>query len=344
MIFVGDIAIPYEDAIDVSGFPNDLYNKNWFGNLEGSLLKEPKNIISGVYNSFDGLKKLTQKINFKGFALANNHIFDSGKINNTLDLLDQIGMPYCGAGVDVFAANKELVLYEDDIQIVIVNFGWEVIQCQIAGPSKAGVNPLVKKHVIQTVENLINKYPDGKIIPFMHWGYELEGEPQPFERELAKHLIDMGVSGVIGCHSHRIGGFEIYNNKPIIYSLGNWAFKQNYFYNGKHKFPDFCNQQLAFEWDFTKEGFILHFFEYDKELSKLNYVKFDNILNNEVSIYTPFKGLNSKEYNKWYKRNHFHKNKGLPIYYWNDTELLIFFKNTINKIRDKLIFTILKLK
>lgn len=344
MIFVGDIAIPYEDAIDFSDFPKDLYTKNWFGNLEGSLLKEPKNIRLGVYNSFDGLKKLTQKINFKGFALANNHIFDSGKIDNTLDFLDQIGIPYCGAGVDIFAANKELVLYEDNTQIVIVNFGWEVIQCQIAKQNKAGVNPLVKQHVIQTVESLIKKYPNGKIIPFMHWGYELEAEPQPFERELAKYLIDMGVSGVIGCHSHRIGGFEIYKDKPIVYSLGNWMFKQKYYFDGKHKFPDFCNTQLGFELNFSLNSFSFHFFNYDKELSELKYIKSEDIDSKIMYDNTPFQGIAKKEYNKWYKVNHYHKNKGLPIYYWDDSILLILLKNYINKIRDKFIFIILKIK
>ena len=38
----------------------------------------------------------------------------------------------------------------------------------------------------------------------------------------------------------------------IIYSLGNWMFRQNIYWKGKLKFPDFCNFQLAFE--FSNKG------------------------------------------------------------------------------------------
>src|SRR5690606_18444702 len=131
---------------------------------------------------------------------------------------------------------------------------------------------LVKEHVLRNVENALNSHPDSVVIPFMHWSYELEDTPQPFERELAKELIDLGVSGVIGCHPHRIGGFEMYKGKPIIYSLGNWMFKQNYYHNGKLKFPDFCNKELALEWDFEKNKILFHFFEYNKEASILRYL------------------------------------------------------------------------
>src|SRR5690606_30903167 len=110
-------------------------------------------------------------------------------------------------------------------------------------------------HVLDSVERAIRDYPDACILPFMHWSYELEDTPQPFERQLAKKLIDMGVAGVIGCHPHRIGGVEMYKDKPIVYSLGNWMFKQHYYHNGKLKFPDFCNLQLAFEWDFKNNNF-----------------------------------------------------------------------------------------
>lgn len=90
---------------------------------------------------------------------------------------------------------------------------------------------------MQTVRNLIFRYPKARIVPFLHWSYELEGEPQPFERELARKMIDLVVSGVIGCHPHRVGAFELYKGKPIVFSLGNCLFKQNYFFQSKLAFP-----------------------------------------------------------------------------------------------------------
>ena len=207
-----------------------------------------------------------------------------------------------------------------------------------------GVNPLEKVNVITSVKKLIKEHPNAKIIPFMHWSYELEAEPQPFERELAKHLIDLGVAGVIGCHPHRIGGFELYKNKPIVYSLGNWMFKQNHYFGGKHKFPDFCNQELALEWDFKTNEINFHFFEYNRDKSALQYTHSEGISGKTMRQFTPFKDLTEDEYIQWYKKNHYHRNKGLPVYKWNDSPAVTKAKNRINRLRDALIQVVIFLK
>lgn len=59
---------------------------------------------------------------------------------------------------------------------------------------------------------------------------------------------------------------------------------------------------------------------------------------------TPFRDLSADEYKKWYKQNHFHKNKGLPIYYFEDSDLVMSIKNGINKMRDWLISIIVKIR
>ncbi len=212
-----------------------------------------------------------------------------------------------------------------------------VIQCEVTLGNEIGVNPLRKKHVIDSVKRAVEKYPNAIIIPFMHWSYELEAEPQPFERELAKNLINLGVSGVIGAHPHRIGGFEIYKCKPIMYSLGNWMFKQNYYRNGKSRFPDFCDSEVALEWNFEKNEIKFHFFNYDKTNSSLTFSHSENIDSETMNSHTPFKDLPNEEYIEWYKKSHYHRNKGLPIYYWDDSDLKTNIKNKINKVRDALI-------
>lgn len=59
---------------------------------------------------------------------------------------------------------------------------------------------------------------------------------------------------------------------------------------------------------------------------------------------TPFRDLSAEEYKKWYKRNHYHKNKGLPIYYFEDSDLITSIKNMINKMRDRLISIVVKIR
>lgn len=344
MIFVGDIALPYTNAIVLNEFPNKLQQKNWFANLEGSIVDNINNKFQtrrAVFNDRESIKAINDFFHFSGFALANNHIFDVNNFKQTIDFLNDLEIPFCGIGSNIKEARQPLILYENDIQLVILNFGWEVIQCELATKYKQGVNALTKENVLMSIKDTINNYPNAKIIPYMHWCYELEAEPQPFERELAKKMIDLGAAGVIGSHPHRIGGFETYKNKPIVYSLGNWMIKQNYYFNGKLTFPNFCNVELAFEWDLSTNEYLFHFFRYDKEKSTLTYVGTEDENSPTMIKHTPFLNLSNKEYKSWYKKNRYHKNKGLPIYYWEDSPWQVGMKNNWNKTRDRLLKVLL---
>lgn len=189
MIFVGDIALPIRDTIQIKSIPSELFQKNWFGNLEGGIVDNSDEIYKisrGVFNDIGAVKDLINVFNFNGFALANNHIFDVADIEDTISHLNDLSIPFCGIGLNLDDTDKPLKFEENGQQIIILNFGWEVIQCELASKSKSGVNPLTKSHVLNSIQNTILNYPNAKIIPYMHWSYELEAEPQPFERELAR--------------------------------------------------------------------------------------------------------------------------------------------------------------
>jgi hypothetical protein len=60
MIFVGDIALPFKDAIKSKGLPPSLNSKQWIGNLEGALIdsEEVTNKSNVVFNSKTAVKTL----------------------------------------------------------------------------------------------------------------------------------------------------------------------------------------------------------------------------------------------------------------------------------------------
>jgi poly-gamma-glutamate synthesis protein (capsule biosynthesis protein) len=342
MIFIGDIALPFSNSINITKIPNELLGKRWIGNLEGGIIDNSKGKFKksrAVFNDKKAIEELVNQFNFTGFVLANNHILDLTSINSNLIFLENLNMPYTGVGENLIDASKPLIL--EDEKVIILNFGWEVIQCETASKNTPGVNPLQKEHVLTVLSNTIAKHPNAYVVPYMHWSYELESEPQPFERELAKTMIDKGAAGVIGSHPHRIGGFERYKDKPIVYSLGNWMFMQNYYCDGKLSFPDFCNLELAFEWDFKVNTFMFHFFEYDRDKFTLTYLRTEDENSPTMLKHTPFFNLSSKDYKSWYKMNHYHKNKGLPIYYWEDSPFQIQSKNKWVSMRAKLMKVIL---
>ena len=147
-----------------------------------------------------------------------------------------------------------------------------------------------------------------------HWNIELERYPQPAHRQLAFSVIENGANAVIGHHPHCVGGFEMYQNCPIAYSLGDWWIPHGVFFDGKLSFPDYTLPQIAFEWDIDRQP-VLHWFEYERETHSISYRQSQFLESDaQPSDHTPFAGLSHKAYKKWFRR-HRVKRKGLPIYY-----------------------------
>ena len=48
--------------------------------------------------------------------------------------------------------------------------------------------------------------------------------PTPEQRKRLRYFIDWGVDAIVAHHTHCFSGYEYYNNKPIVYSLGNFIF------------------------------------------------------------------------------------------------------------------------
>ena len=64
------------------------------------------------------------------------------------------------------------------------------------------------------------------IIANVHWGVEYTHYFNDHQQDIAHQLIDSGVDMIIGHHPHVVQGMEVYNSKPIFYSLGNFIFDQ----------------------------------------------------------------------------------------------------------------------
>ncbi len=62
----------------------------------------------------------------------------------------------------------------------------------------------------------------------LHWGDEYIGIPSKEQIQLGYKLIDHGFDIIVGHHPHVIQPVEIYKEKLIAYSLGNFIFDQNF--------------------------------------------------------------------------------------------------------------------
>ena len=265
---------------------------------------------------------------------------DAADVKTTLDNLEWLNVSVVGGGRNLHEAEKPLLLTDvDGTKYCILAFGWENIQCIPATKNKQGVNPYTKGNILRCVESALkNNEP---VICFFHWDYELEAYPQPYDRQLTMELVDMGVSAVIGCHAHRTQPVDFYKGKPIMYGLGNFLFCQGHYFGGKLCFPKFCEEEYAFE--ITKEGYKLHYFHYDQQENKLEYVNSADISKEiEFDGKAEFTGMTAKEYKKWFKVHRVQK-KLLPIFKAKESALSYWGKSKWIQLRGWMLDTAMKL-
>lgn len=168
-------------------------------------------------------------------SLSNNHIMDYYEkgLFDTMDLLDQNDIKYAGGGRNIEEARKPAIIEKNGLKIGMLaytdmaelTFAGKPYLSFAAGPEKSGVVP--RKY--ETIREDILKYRDqvDLLAVSLHWGVEDSFKVSVEQVEFAHKLIDDGADMILGHHPHRVQGIEIYNGKPIFYSLGNFLFDQN---------------------------------------------------------------------------------------------------------------------
>ena len=156
-------------------------------------------------------------------TLANNHIGDFGAdaIKNTVSILNENNIAFAGAGENLSAAYKACYIEKDGIRVAILSvceneFGMATDTTW----GSAGYN---LRRVMKAINN--EKKSADYVIVVFHGGNEFNPLPSPDTKERYRLLCDMGADAIIAGHTHCPQGFEIYENKPIIYSMGNFLFK-----------------------------------------------------------------------------------------------------------------------
>lgn len=150
---------------------------------------------------------------FNYFTSANNHFSDQGKkgIEETRRNLDALGYLHSGSS---------------DAHID----GYSVQETQLSGRKIAliGLSMVYYDFDLQQAAALVSKEAESGrlVIVNIHWGSEYQHAFSKHQQAIGRALIDAGAAAVIGHHPHVVQGLEIYQGKPIFYSLGNFIFDQ----------------------------------------------------------------------------------------------------------------------
>jgi poly-gamma-glutamate synthesis protein (capsule biosynthesis protein) len=148
--------------------------------------------------------------NIELVSLGNNHILNFGtdRVNQTEKYLTEARVGYFGApdGGNLRYKIEEL----NGFKIAFISY-----------------NQFESDAVNKTLADIAEaKKQSDLVILYTHWGKEYETTILPSIRILGQQFIDAGADLIIGSHPHVIENSEIYKDKKIYYSLGNFIFDQ----------------------------------------------------------------------------------------------------------------------
>lgn len=159
--------------------------------------------------------------------LANNHVYDYGKqaLLDTLETLENAGIPYIGAGRNLEEAMRPVYIELDGKKIAFVaaSRAEKYKMTPQATESEPGILRCYDNTLFLEVIAEARKNADF-VLAYVHWGTEYSFELQEVQLTTGKEYLDAGADVVIGAHTHCLQGMEYYDGKPIIYSLGNYWF------------------------------------------------------------------------------------------------------------------------
>lgn len=159
-------------------------------------------------------------------SLANNHVLDYGRsaLLDTIRRLDDAGVAHAGAGKNLAAAAAPAIMATPAGTVAVLAASEIVPGGFGASAEQPGTNPAVPdyKRLLSAIKSAASR--TDFVIVSMHWGTEYTTSPNAGQRELAHAMIDAGADLVIGHHPHVIQGMELYKDKLIAYSLGDFVF------------------------------------------------------------------------------------------------------------------------
>lgn len=194
-------------------------------NLECPIIKGDEKPIVKVGPNLGVDYKAIEAIKYAGFncvTLANNHFRDFGDEGclNTIKTIKDYNLDYVGAGPDLNQAKE--VLYRTVVgqNVAFINFCEN--EFSIASSTAPGSNPLDLVSVYYQI--LEARQKADWVIVIVHGGNEHYDYPSLRMKKTYRWCVDLGADAVINHHQHCFSGYEIYNNRPIIYGLGNFCF------------------------------------------------------------------------------------------------------------------------
>jgi len=210
------------------------------GNLESTLSTAGAPRQGG--NSFAADPRVLAGLRRAGFdvlSLANNHTGDFG-LRALIDTVDRVAaarIAPVGAGRNLNRARQPAVVERNGIKFGFLAFN-AIGETPAAGrdspgavrirmPPRTGPLNETDLRAMQAAVRRLNAKAD-VVVVLPHWGDQYTNRPVPEQPRVARALIDAGADLIVGGHPHWVQGIELYRDRLIAHSLGNYVFDMDF--------------------------------------------------------------------------------------------------------------------
>ncbi len=201
-------------------------------NVEGPLYERKEEaatsgVLSLIHSMDPKVGDFLEGIGADIWNICNNHIVDAKEegILSTLENAASHNALTLGAGRNEEEAKKPIILNEAG-GIGLIGVGYQRA-CRKAGADTPGCYSWSDLEAIEESIKAIKKTCRWCII-VAHAGEEFTAIPSPYTRERYLKYLDMGADIIVAHHPHVPMNYELFPNKAIFYSLGNFIFDTDY--------------------------------------------------------------------------------------------------------------------
>jgi poly-gamma-glutamate synthesis protein (capsule biosynthesis protein) len=167
---------------------------------------------------------------FDVVSTANNHAWDAGAagVRETIRQLDRAGVAHAGTGETLDAAQRPALLQHRGWRLAVFaatltfnppgEFRAHRGSRYIAWADSTWLNPAIRRMKQSGTVDLV--------IVSIHGGREYAERPDPAMRALCRNAVTAGADLCLGHHPHVLQPVEWFHGRPIVFSMGNFIFRQ----------------------------------------------------------------------------------------------------------------------
>jgi poly-gamma-glutamate synthesis protein (capsule biosynthesis protein) len=186
-----------------------------------ALVKAKKDYILRATNP--GIPKMLKDAGVGLVGLANNHMMDymEAGLRDTQQYFQEAGLPFVGAGLKA-DAERAFVFEKDGRRVALLAFSDVVPIGAKATETTPGIASAKNEQDLTDAIQAARRQADFVVL-MIHWGGQGSHLIIPRQRQLARLAVEAGCDVVMGMHPHVLQGIEYIGEKPVFYSLGNFA-------------------------------------------------------------------------------------------------------------------------